>query len=96
MKAYTSVAFNHPVCGHSLQQPQETNADNVSEWAAPGNVCSKELAESGRGGLSGSPGNSGKEGRRWRWGIRGGCESGHQGASRGQERENFTVRCEPI
>lgn len=71
MKAYTFVALNHPVCGHSLQQPQETNTDNVSEWAAPGNICSKELAESRRVGLSGNPGNSGKEGRRWRWGLEG-------------------------
>lgn len=56
MEEHTSVALNHPVCGHLLQQPRETNTDNMGEQAAPGNVCSKELAESRRVDLSGNPG----------------------------------------
>ena len=76
MEEHISVALNHPVCGHLLQQPRETNTDNMGEQAAPGNVCSKELAESRRAGLSGNPGNPGNEGRRWRWGSEQGVNQG--------------------
>lgn len=63
------VCFKPPVCGHSLQQPQETNTDNVSEWAAPGNVCSKELAESD-GGLVWEPWELRQGGKKMEMGVK--------------------------